>query len=188
MEVAVVRPSASLRGRCTVPGDKSISHRALILASQAEGESRITGLLRGEDVRNTWRVLQQLGVTSGDWGDDPLTFVGKGPAGWKEPGDVLDFGNSGTGIPAHGGYARGTPLLLRSHRRSLPPPPSHAARRRSPETHGCRDSGPAGGEPSSPRRHRRKPAGNHLHHTRRVGAGKVGPDPGRPPGGGGKRK
>ena len=111
MEGAVVRPAASLRGRCTVPGDKSISHRALILASQAEGESRITGLLRGEDVRSTWRVLQQLGVTTGEWGDDPLTVVGKGPAGWEEPGDVLDFGNSGTGIRLMAGVLAGHPFF-----------------------------------------------------------------------------
>jgi len=107
MERAVVRPAAYLKGRCRVPGDKSISHRALILASQAEGESRITGLLQGEDVRNTWRVLRQLGVASGDWGADPLTVVGKGPAGWEEPGDVLDFGNSGTGIRLMAGMLAG---------------------------------------------------------------------------------
>lgn len=107
MEAAAVRPAPSLKGRCRVPGDKSISHRALILASQGEGESRITGLLRGEDVRNTWHVLRQLGVTSGEWGDDPLTVVGKGPAEWEEPGDVLDFGNSGTGIRLMAGMLAG---------------------------------------------------------------------------------
>lgn len=107
MERAAVRPAPSLTGRCNVPGDKSISHRALILASQGEGESRITGLLQGEDVRSTWLVLRQLGVTAGEWGDDPLTVVGTGPAGWEEPGDVLDFGNSGTGIRLMAGMLAG---------------------------------------------------------------------------------
>jgi 3-phosphoshikimate 1-carboxyvinyltransferase len=111
MERAAVRLAPSLTGRCRVPGDKSISHRALILASQGEGESRITGLLQGEDVRNTWLVLRRLGVATGEWGDDPLTVVGRGPAGWEEPGDVLDFGNSGTGIRLMAGMLAGHPFF-----------------------------------------------------------------------------
>jgi 3-phosphoshikimate 1-carboxyvinyltransferase len=107
----VVRPVSSLNGECTVPGDKSVSHRALILASQATGESTIAGLSGGEDVRDTYRVLRSLGVTAGEWGDDPLPVTGVGPGGWKEPEGVLDFGNSGTGIRLMAGMLAAHPFF-----------------------------------------------------------------------------
>jgi 3-phosphoshikimate 1-carboxyvinyltransferase len=107
----VVRPVSSLAGECTVPGDKSISHRALILASQAVGESTLGGLSGGEDVRDTCRVLRALGVTAGEWGDDPLTVAGVGRGGWKEPAGVLDFGNSGTGIRLMAGMLAAHPFF-----------------------------------------------------------------------------
>jgi 3-phosphoshikimate 1-carboxyvinyltransferase len=87
--------SSGLRGTCAVPGDKSISHRALILSSQVKGTTRITGLLEGEDVLNTAKALQALGVPiekkNGVW-----EVEGVGIGGLKESKDVLDLGNSGT--------------------------------------------------------------------------------------------
>ncbi|HUH83829.1 MAG TPA: 3-phosphoshikimate 1-carboxyvinyltransferase [Stellaceae bacterium] len=86
-----------LSGRLRVPGDKSVSHRALILGSLAIGRSRIQGLLEGEDVLRTAAAMRALGATitrreDGDWQID-----GVGLGGLAEPTDVLDFGNSGTG-------------------------------------------------------------------------------------------
>ena len=91
------RKSGSLRGAAAIPGDKSISHRALILGALAVGETRISGLLEAEDVLNTAKVMRQFGATvtrddAGIW-----RVWGKGVGGWAEPADVLDFGNSGTG-------------------------------------------------------------------------------------------
>lgn len=111
MERVSVRAASSLRGSVTVPGDKSISHRALILASQARGKSRISGLSRGEDVRDTARALGALGVPSGRWGDEPYALDGMGPGGWKEPSDVLDFGNSGTGVRLMAGMLSAHPFF-----------------------------------------------------------------------------
>ena len=87
-----------LSGRLSVPGDKSVSHRALILGSLAIGRSRIRGLLEGEDVLRTAAAMRALGATitrteDGDWHID-----GVGLSGLAEPADVLDFGNSGTGV------------------------------------------------------------------------------------------
>lgn len=85
-----------LQGEAAVPGDKSISHRALMLASQAPGSTRIHGLLEGEDVLNTARALRSLGVAiehkkGGEW-----VVQGVGIGGLRESIDVLDMGNSGT--------------------------------------------------------------------------------------------
>ncbi len=90
-------PGSALTGTVTPPGDKSISHRALIIGSQAVGTTVIRGLLEGEDVLRTASALQQLGVTiernnTGDW-----IVHGVGTGGLQEPREVLDMGNSGTG-------------------------------------------------------------------------------------------
>jgi len=89
-------PSAALKGTIRVPGDKSISHRALMFAGLATGESRITGLLEGEDVLATAGAMRQLGAhiereTSGDW-----VVHGAGLGSLLEPQQALDMGNSGT--------------------------------------------------------------------------------------------
>ena len=87
--------SGPLRGELTVPGDKSISHRAVILASLAKGESVVHKLSMGEDVKSTMRCMRQLGVEIA--GDGEVTRIrGKGCSGLIEPDDVLDCGNSGT--------------------------------------------------------------------------------------------
>jgi 3-phosphoshikimate 1-carboxyvinyltransferase len=86
-----------LAGRCRVPGDKSISHRALILGALSVGRTRVSGLLEGEDVLRTAAALGALGagVERGD--DGVWTVTGVGIGGLGEPDDVLDLGNSGTG-------------------------------------------------------------------------------------------
>lgn len=91
------RTSAALRGTITVPGDKSISHRALILATLARGMSRVEGLNRGADVGATIAALEALGaaVRRGD-GTSEVEVEGCGWDGLREPAGVIDAGNSGT--------------------------------------------------------------------------------------------
>ena len=86
-----------LRGRCRVPGDKSISHRALILGSLAVGRTRVSGLLEGEDVLCTAGAMRALGASVERQGDGAWLVKGLGVGGLHAPGDVLDMGNSGTG-------------------------------------------------------------------------------------------
>jgi 3-phosphoshikimate 1-carboxyvinyltransferase len=86
-----------LTGRIRVPGDKSISHRALILGGLAVGRTRISGLLEGEDVLRTAAAMRALGCAAARGGDGDWTIDGIGLGGLGEPDDVLDFGNSGTG-------------------------------------------------------------------------------------------
>ena len=78
-------------------GDKSISHRALILSAMATGSSRISGLLEGTDVLATASVMQQMGAQIQRLGDGIWQVTGVGPAGLRSPEAALDFGNSGTG-------------------------------------------------------------------------------------------
>jgi 3-phosphoshikimate 1-carboxyvinyltransferase len=87
----------SLKGTAWVPGDKSISQRALILAGMAEGESRISGLLESEDVLNTAGAVQNLGAQVARGPDGLWQVRGVGLGGWRAPHSALDFGNSGTG-------------------------------------------------------------------------------------------
>lgn len=90
-----------LRGRVRVPGDKSISHRALILGGLATGVTRLTGLLEAEDVLNTAKALRALGVpidkAGGEKAGGEWRVTGRGVGGLREPQGPLDFGNSGTG-------------------------------------------------------------------------------------------
>jgi len=91
------RRSEALRGTATVPGDKSISHRALILGALAVGETKITALLEAEDVLNTAKAMRALGADLLRDGDGAWRVWGRGVGGLAEPDGVLDFGNSGTG-------------------------------------------------------------------------------------------
>jgi 3-phosphoshikimate 1-carboxyvinyltransferase len=87
----------SLRGTVRVPGDKSISHRALLFGAIAEGETCITGLLPAEDPLSTAACLRAMGVeVSPIRAGEPVTVQGVGLDGFQEPADVLDCGNSGT--------------------------------------------------------------------------------------------
>lgn len=89
--------AAPLRGDVTPPGDKSISHRALIFACLATGESRVCGLLDSADIRATAAACRQLGMTSRQDGGE-LVLRGVGDAGLHEPAGPLDMGNSGTAM------------------------------------------------------------------------------------------
>ena len=90
------RPAAPLQGRTAVPGDKSISHRALMFAALAIGETRIDGLLEGEDVLRTAAAMRALGADVQHDGGGIWRVAGRGVGGLAEPEDVLDMGNSGT--------------------------------------------------------------------------------------------
>ena len=91
-------PHGALEGVAAIPGDKSMSHRALLLAALAVGESRITGLLEGADVMATAGALRALGASVTRQADGSWTVLGCGVAGLAEPADVLDLGNAGTGV------------------------------------------------------------------------------------------
>ena len=90
--------SGPLRGTALVPGDKSISHRALIFGAMAVGETTITGLLEGQDVLDTARAMQAFGATVEQHGPGAWSVHGVGVGGFREPADVIDCGNSGTGV------------------------------------------------------------------------------------------
>jgi 3-phosphoshikimate 1-carboxyvinyltransferase len=93
----VSKSAGPLRGQCRVPGDKSISHRALILGALAVGRTRVTGLLEGEDVLRTAQALAALGASLERESEGTWLVKGVGIGGLGPPGDVLDMGNSGTG-------------------------------------------------------------------------------------------
>lgn len=92
----VSRPASSLSGKIAVPGDKSISHRALMFAALAKGETRIVGLLEGEDVLRTAAAMRALGAKISREDDGRWHVHGCGLGELQEPADVLDMGNSGT--------------------------------------------------------------------------------------------
>ena len=104
------RISGPLSGRVRVPGDKSISHRALILGALAIGETRISGLLEGEDVLNTAKAMRTLGAKVERTGAFAWSVRGVGVAGFAQPQVPLDFGNSGTGCRLVMGAVAGCPI------------------------------------------------------------------------------
>ncbi|WP_339109841.1 3-phosphoshikimate 1-carboxyvinyltransferase [Thioclava sp. GXIMD4216] len=87
-----------LSGVAEVPGDKSISHRALILGALSVGETKITGLLEGEDVLDTAKAMRAFGATVTQHGPGEWSVQGVGVGGFAEPEQVIDCGNSGTGV------------------------------------------------------------------------------------------
>ncbi|MGJ4902059.1 3-phosphoshikimate 1-carboxyvinyltransferase [Bradyrhizobium sp. HKCCYLS2058] len=104
------RASGPLSGTIRVPGDKSISHRALILGALSVGETRISGLLEGEDVLNTAESMRSLGAKVERTGDFAWTVRGVGVGGFAQPSTPLDFGNSGTGCRLVMGAVAGCPI------------------------------------------------------------------------------
>ncbi|AMN38832.1 3-phosphoshikimate 1-carboxyvinyltransferase [Rhodoplanes sp. Z2-YC6860] len=104
------RRAGPLTGRVRVPGDKSISHRALILGALSVGETKITGLLEGEDVINTSKAMQAMGASVNRTGEGVWSIRGVGVAGFAEPAAPLDFGNSGTGCRLVMGAVAGCPI------------------------------------------------------------------------------
>ncbi len=110
VERIISRP-AILKGEIAVPGDKSISHRALILNAMASGTARVTGLSNGEDVMSTMACLRGLGVEITE-GAHPGEYhvTGRGPV-LQEPGDILDAGNSGTSMRLLSGLLATQPFM-----------------------------------------------------------------------------
>ena len=104
------RASQALSGRVRVPGDKSISHRALILGALAVGETRILGLLEGDDVLNTAKAMRSLGAHVERTGEGAWNVHGVGVGGFATPDKPLDFGNSGTGCRLVMGAVAGCPI------------------------------------------------------------------------------
>ncbi len=94
-----------------VPGDKSISHRALMIGALAVGETRIEGLLEGEDVRRTAAAMRALGAEVVRHGEGAWSVFGRGVGGLAEPEDVLDLGNSGTAARLIAGILAGHDLF-----------------------------------------------------------------------------
>ena len=103
----VVQPGGRLTGAIQVPGDKSISHRALMLGSLAEGVTEVTGLLEGEDVLSTLAAFRAMGVNAVGPQQRRLTIHGAGLRGLKAPASSLDMGNSGTAMRLLAGMLAG---------------------------------------------------------------------------------
>jgi 3-phosphoshikimate 1-carboxyvinyltransferase len=104
------RRGGPLQGRARVPGDKSISHRALILAAMTVGESTVAGLLEGEDVLNTAQAMRALGARLERSPEGLWRIHGLGVGGFAQPAAPLDFGNSGTGCRLAIGAVAGCPV------------------------------------------------------------------------------
>ena len=107
MKPEIIEPTGCLTGGIEVPGDKSISHRVLMLASLADGESTIHGLSRGQDVKHTMKILSSLGVQLDEIESDVLHIQG---GALKEPSEKLYVGNSGTSIRLMSGMLAGLPF------------------------------------------------------------------------------
>jgi len=106
----IARRSGPLQGRVRVPGDKSISHRALILGAMTVGKTEVAGLLEGEDVLNTAAAMRALGATVERIGEGQWRIHGVGVGGFAQPAGPLDFGNSGTGCRLVMGAVAGCPI------------------------------------------------------------------------------
>ncbi|HUF24928.1 MAG TPA: 3-phosphoshikimate 1-carboxyvinyltransferase [Vicinamibacterales bacterium] len=102
-----------LLGRFTVPGDKSISHRYVLMAALAHGRSRIGGLAPGQDVRSTMSCLETLGARITFAGEDGLDVEGRGPDALRAPSVTLDAGNSGTTLRLLAGVLAARPFQSR---------------------------------------------------------------------------
>ena len=106
----VSHPAAGLSGEAKVPGDKSISHRALILGALTVGRTRIGGLLESQDVLDTAKAMRAFGAEVMDQGQGDWEVHGVGTGGFAEPDDVVDCGNSGTGARLIMGAMATTPI------------------------------------------------------------------------------
>ena len=105
----IIQPKQSLRGTIRVPGDKSISHRAVMFGALAEGTTEITGFLDGEDCRSTIACFRKLGIRVTQNGET-VTVAGKGLRGFSAPTEVLDVGNSGTTMRLMSGILAAQPF------------------------------------------------------------------------------
>lgn len=107
----VRRPSQGLRGEIRVPGDKSITHRAIILGSLAEGRTEVKGFLKGEDCLRTAHAFATMGIAMEGFDGEELAISGRGLQGLQEPEEVLDCGNSGTTMRLLAGVLAAQPFL-----------------------------------------------------------------------------
>lgn len=105
-----IKPGIKLEGTCRVPGDKSISHRAVMLGGISQGKTKIKGFLTGEDCLSTLRCFKQMGVDVEETGD-VMVIKGKGLCGLREPEDVLNAGNSGTTMRLMSGILSGQSFM-----------------------------------------------------------------------------
>ncbi|SDY88389.1 3-phosphoshikimate 1-carboxyvinyltransferase [Bacillus sp. 166amftsu] len=108
-EVMIQTVKSGLRGTITIPGDKSISHRAVMFGAIAQGKTTIKGFLPGEDCLSTISCFREMGVEISQNGDE-VVVIGKGIEGLHEPKNVLDVGNSGTTIRLMSGILANTPF------------------------------------------------------------------------------
>lgn len=104
------KKTGPLRGTAEVPGDKSISHRSLILGALSIGETRVEGLLEGQDVLDTAKAMRAFGAEVTRHGDGAWSIHGVGVGGFAEPDGVIDCGNSGTGVRLIMGAMATTPI------------------------------------------------------------------------------
>jgi 3-phosphoshikimate 1-carboxyvinyltransferase len=102
-----VQPGGALSGTIRVPGDKSISHRAVMLGALAQGETSVSGFLNGEDCLSTMKAFQAMGVRIEQHGETALKVHGVGLGGLKAPASALDLGNSGTSMRLMAGLMSG---------------------------------------------------------------------------------
>jgi 3-phosphoshikimate 1-carboxyvinyltransferase len=106
----IARRSGALKGHCRPPGDKSISHRAMILGLLSVGTTHVTGLLEGEDVLRTAASVRALGARVERVGEGEWKINGVGIGGLRQPSEMLDFGNAGTGSRLMMGVAGSHPI------------------------------------------------------------------------------
>lgn len=106
------RRSGPLKGTAPIPGDKSISHRSLILGALTIGETKISGLLEGQDVLDTGRAMAAFGADVVNHGDGNWSVHGLGVGGFHEPEDVIDCGNAGTGVRLIMGAMATSPITV----------------------------------------------------------------------------
>lgn len=106
-----VQGARQVSGILTIPGDKSISHRSVILGGIAEGTSRITGFLPSDDCMNTLKAFRNLGVQVDQQSPSSVVLESPGFSELREPADVLDFGNSGTAVRLMCGVLAGSPFF-----------------------------------------------------------------------------
>jgi len=110
MEIIQVKPAEKFSGTVSVPGDKSISHRAAILGSIANGVVHVNGFLCSADCLATLRAIQSMGVNVEGFGTSDIKIHGVGLHGLKKPSKILDLGNSGTGARLLTGLVSGCPF------------------------------------------------------------------------------
>ena len=106
----LVQPGSSLQGRITVPGDKSVSHRALLLAAMARGDTRISNFLESQDCLATLNALRSLGVTMSHVRHGEVRVQGANLSGLRAPAQALECGNSGTSMRLLSGLLAGQPF------------------------------------------------------------------------------